>query len=91
MGYRKTIPVEINKIVIGEKYYTCSWTGVIAVIVLKVYQNTNRGITINTLIKQNCSLRQLTTSTSRLIYLKKLDRLSVKDSMMHRSKIHSDN
>lgn len=41
MGYRKPIPVEINKIVIGEKYYTCSWTGVIAVIVLKVYQNTN--------------------------------------------------
>ena len=41
MGYKKPIPVEINKIVIGEKYYTCSWTGVIVVIVLKVYQNTN--------------------------------------------------
>ena len=38
-----------------------------------------------------CSLRQLTTSTNRLIYSKKLDRLSVKDSTMRRNRIHSDN
>ena len=36
MKHKKPVPVEINKIVIGEKYYTCSWTGAISVIVLKI-------------------------------------------------------
>ena len=31
MGYKKPIPVEINKIVIGKKYYTCSYRKIIYV------------------------------------------------------------
>ena len=27
MGYKKPILEEINKIVIGKKYYTCSYSG----------------------------------------------------------------
>ena len=37
MGYKKPIPVEINKIVIGKKYYTCSYSGTISVIILKIF------------------------------------------------------
>ena len=40
MGYKKPIPVEINKIVIGEKYYTCSYSGTISVIILKIFKIT---------------------------------------------------
>lgn len=41
MGYKKPIPVEINKIVIGKKYYTCSYSGTISVIILKIFKDTN--------------------------------------------------
>lgn len=41
MGYRKPIPVPIEKIVIGEKYYTCGWTGTIGVIILKIFKNSD--------------------------------------------------
>lgn len=41
MGYKKPIPVEINKIVIGEKYYTCAYSGAVGVIILKIFKGTN--------------------------------------------------
>lgn len=64
MGYRKPIPVEINKIVVGEKYYTCSWTGVIAVIVLKVYQNTNTVV-----VKMNSKKKNLESFVRPVKYI----------------------
>ena len=41
MKHKKPVPIEINKIIIGEKYYTCSWTGAISVIVMKIFNDTN--------------------------------------------------
>ncbi len=53
MGYKKPIPVEIDKIVIGEKYYTCSYSGTIGVIILKVFKDTN-----SVLVKINSKKRE---------------------------------
>ena len=46
MKHKKPVPIEINKIIIGEKYYTCSWTGAISVIVLKIFNDTNSVLVI---------------------------------------------
>lgn len=41
MGYIKPIPVKLDKIIIGKKYYTCSYTGTIIIIVLKIFKDSN--------------------------------------------------
>jgi hypothetical protein len=41
MWWTRPIPVTRDKIIVGELYYTCSYTGVVNVIVLKIFDDTN--------------------------------------------------
>lgn len=42
MAYVKPIPVKKENIVVGNKYYSCSYSGVITVTVIKKFDNTDR-------------------------------------------------
>lgn len=39
MAHKKPVPVEKEKIKVGNKYYTCSYSGVSAVTVIKIFDN----------------------------------------------------
>ncbi len=41
MGYMKPVPVEKEKIRIGEKYFTCTYTGAFMVTVVKIFKETD--------------------------------------------------
>lgn len=40
MGYTKPIPVERENIQVGNKYYTCNYSGAIAVTIVKIFDDT---------------------------------------------------
>lgn len=41
MSYTRPIPVEKDKLKVGHTYYTCSHTGAIKVIILKIFTDSN--------------------------------------------------
>ena len=41
MAYVKPIPVKKENIIIGNKYYSCSYSGVIVITVIKRFDDTN--------------------------------------------------
>lgn len=41
MGHVKPIPVKKENIIIGNRYYSCSYLGIIAVTVIKKFDDTN--------------------------------------------------
>lgn len=40
MGYVKPIPVKQEKLIVGNDYYTCNYTGTVKVTLLKIFADT---------------------------------------------------
>ena len=41
MAYVRPIPVNKENIIIGNKYYTCSYSGAIKIIIIKIFDDTD--------------------------------------------------